>query len=198
MGLSFHYSGRIDNPDLLSGLIDEIEDIAKVYRWKYNIYERHFPENTIGKPDYNQNIYGISFTPTNCETISVSFLSNGRMSDHPHLIFFGKTNDQAESEYLYMLSVKTQYAGAELHMLIIQLFRYLNSKYFADFKLSDEGQYWETNDETILETTFRKYTDLINGFAMAIESDPVLSGENIESYLERLMKLLQDKRNEGK
>ena len=198
MGLSFHYSGRIDNPDLLSGLIDEIEDIAKVYRWKYNIYERHFPENTIGKPDYNQNIYGISFTPTNCETISVSFLSNGRMSDHPHLIFFGKTNDQVESEYLYMLSVKTQYTSAELHMLIIQLFRYLNSKYFADFKLSDEGQYWETNDETILETTFRKYTDLINGFAMAIESDPVLSGENIESYLERLMKLLQDKRNEGK
>lgn len=198
MGLSFHYSGSIAKPEFLPELIEEIQDIAKVYSWKYNVYEQQFPENAFAKSGYNQNIYGISFTPLNCETISVSFLSNGRMSDHPHLIFFGKTNDQAESEYLYMLSVKTQYAGAELHMLIIQLFRYLNSKYFADFKLSDEGQYWETNDETILETTFRKYTDLINGFALAIESYPVLSDENIESYLKRLMKLLQDKRNEGK
>jgi len=128
MGLSFHYSGRIANPDLLSELIVEIEDIAKVYRWKYNIYERHFPENSIGKPDYNQDIYGITFTPTNCETISVSFLSNGRLSSPSHLVFWGHTPEQPEREYLYMLSVKTQYAGAELHMFIIQLFHYLNNK----------------------------------------------------------------------
>jgi len=198
MGLSFHYSGSIANPELLPELIEDIKDIAKVYRWKYNVYERQFPEDAFGKSGYNQNIYGISFTPPNCETISICFLSNGRMSDHPHLSFFGKTEDQQESEYLYMLSVKTQYAGAKLHMFIIQLFRYLNTKYFDDFKLSDEGQYWETNDETILGTTFRKYTDLINGFATAIESYPVLSGENIESYLERLMNLLRNKRNGGK
>ena len=198
MGLSFHYSGRIANPDLLSDLIDEIEDIAKVYRWKYNIYERYFQENTIGKPDYNQNIYGITFTPTDCETISVSFLSNGRMSSRSHLIFWGHTPEQPEREYLYMLSVKTQYAGAELHMFIIQLFRYLNTKYFTDFKLSDEGQYWETNDETILKTTFKRYTDFINGFASTLESHPTIFGEDIESYLNRLLKILQDKRNEGK
>ena len=198
MGLSFHYSGRIANPDLLSDLIDEIEDITNVYGWKYNIYERHFPENTIGRIDYNQKIYGISFTPTNCETVSVSFLSNGRMSDDVHMAFFGKTDDQPQRDYLYMLSVKTQYAGIEIHMLVIQLFRYLNNKYFVDFKLSDEGQYWETNDEALLKTTFKRYTELINGFASTIESYPVLSGEDLESNLERLMKLLHDKRNKGK
>lgn len=198
MGLSFHYSGSIANPELLPRLIDEIQDIAKVYNWKHNIYERQFPENAFGKPEYNQNIYGICFTPPNCETISICFLSNGRMSDHPHLKFFGKTEDQPEREYLYMLSVKTQYAGVELHKFIIQLFRYLNTNYFADFKMSDEGQYWETNDVALLETTFKKYTELINGFASAIESYPIQSGENIESYFERMMKLLRDKRNGGK
>lgn len=97
-----------------------------------------------------------------------------------------------------MLSVKTQYAGVELHMFIIQLFRYLNNKYFADFKLSDEGQYWETNDETLLKTTFKRYTDFINGFASTIESYLTLSGEDLESYIDRLLKMLQNKRNEGR
>lgn len=120
------------------------------------------------------------------------------MSDRSHLLFYGKTEDQPEREYIYMLSVKTQYAGVELHMFIIQLFRYLNNKYFADFKLSDEGQYWETNDETLLKTTFKRYTDFINGFASTIESYPTLSGEDLESYIDRLLKMLQNKRNEGR
>jgi len=93
-----------------------------------------------------------------------------------------------------MLSVKTQYAGVELHQFVIQLFRYLNKKYFADFKLTDEGSYWETNDLVLLQTTFKKYTNLINGFASALEYIPVQKGETIESYFERLLKLLHDKR----
>ena len=194
MGLSFHYSGSIANPDLLPELIDEIQDIARLYNWKYFIFDRQFAEDTIGKPDYNQNIYGICFTPPECETIDICFLSNGRMSSISHLKFFGKTDDQAEQAYLYMLSVKTQYAGIELHQFVIQLFRYLNKKYFADFKLTDEGSYWETNDLALLQTTFKRYTDLINGFASALESIPVQNGETIESYFERLLKLLDDKR----
>ena len=106
MGLSFHYRGSIANPELLPELIDEIQDIAKMYNWKYFIFDRQFPENSFGKTEYNQNIYGICFTPPNCETIDICFLSNGRMSSISHLKFFGKVDDQEEQEYLYMLSVK--------------------------------------------------------------------------------------------
>jgi hypothetical protein len=198
MGLSFHYSGRIANPTSLSELIEEIEDIVKVYDWKYFVFDRKFPDNTIGKDDYNQSIYGICFTPPNCETIDVCFLSNGKMSSLSHLKFYGKTDMQDEREYLYMLSVKTQYAGIELHMFIIQLFRYLNTKYFADFKISDEGQYWETNDETVLKTIFNKYNELVNGFVSAIETHPMQTGEDIESYFLRLMKKINDQKKRGK
>ena len=194
MGLSFHYSGSIANPDLLPELIDEIQDIARMYNWKYFIFDRQFPEDTIGKPDYNQNIYGICFTPPECETIDICFLSNGRMSSISHLKFFGKTDDQAEQTYLYRLSVKTQYAGIELHQFVIELFRYLNKKYFTDFKMTDEGSYWETNDLALLQTTFKRCTDMIDGFASALEYIPVQNGETIESYFERLLILLHDKR----
>jgi len=79
-----------------------------------------------------------------------------------------------------------------------KLFQYLNSKYFADFKLSDEGQYWETNDETVLKANFKRYTELIEGFASAIVNYPIQSGENIESYFGRVMKLIHNKKNSGK
>jgi hypothetical protein len=195
MGLSFHYSGSIAKPELLPELIDEIQDIVQMYNWKYFVFDRKFPENTFGKLDYNQNIYGICFTPPKCETIDISFLSNGRMSSVSHLKFFGKADDQAEQAYLYMLSVKTQYAGVELHQFVIQLFRYLNKKYFTDFKMTDEGSYWETNNLALLQTTFKRYADLINGFASALEYIPIQTGETIETYFERLLKLLHDKKN---
>ncbi len=197
MGLSFHYNGRIGNPVSLPKLIEEIEDIAKVYNWKYHVFDRDFPENTVGKPEYNQRIYGICFTPPECETVDICFLSNGRMSSAAHLQFWGKTDLQDESEYLYMLSVKTQYAGAETHQFIIQLFRYLNDKYLADFTMSDEGEYWETNDVELLKKNFRKYTALISGFISAIENYPIKTGEDIESYFLRLMKQINDRKERG-
>lgn len=195
MGLSFHYSGRIANPASLPDLIEEVQDIAKAFNWKYFIFDRQFPENTIGKPDYNQRIYGICFTPPECETIDICFLSNGRMSSASHLQFFGKTDVQEEREYLYMLSVKTQYAGIETHKFVIQFFRHLNTKYFADFTMSDEGRYWETNDENILKATFKRYTELIDGFASALENYPIKTGEDIESYFIRLINRINDQKN---
>lgn len=196
MGLSFHYSGSIAKPELLPELIDEVSDIANIYNWKYNICERQFPENSFGMPHYNQNIYGISFTPPGCETIPICFLSNGRISSHAHLKFFGKTNQQPERDYLYMLSVKTQFANVATHQFIIQLFRYLNTKYFVNFTLTDDGGYWETNDIDILKANFKRNAGLISGFSSALESIPMEKGETIENYFKRLLNLIKKRKNQ--
>jgi hypothetical protein len=198
MGLSFHYSGRIAQPELLSDLILEVKEIAKVYKWNYTIFEQQFPEKSTYISEYDQNIYGISFTPPGCETVSLCFLSNGRMSDAIHLKFFGKTETQPEQKYLYMLFVKTQYAGFETHKFLIQLFRYLNKKYFASFVLIDEGEYWETNDEAILKFNFKRNADLIESFTSTMENFKKEPGEKIESYLERLLNYISDKKGKEK
>ncbi len=85
----------------------------------------------------------------------------------------------------------------ETHQFIIQLFRYLNKKYFTGFKLIDEGEYWETNDETLLKKNFKRNADLINSFVSAHENFPILPGETTEEYLERLIKTIADKRKKG-
>jgi hypothetical protein len=194
MGLSFHYSGRIAQLQQLNNLITEVEDIVKVFNWKYHIYERQFPENNFGEIDYNDKIYGISFTPPESETVSISFLSNGRMSDPAHLAFYGKTETRPESQFLYTLSVKTQYAGPEIHQLIMQLFRYISNKYLTSFNMEDEGGYWESNNIDVLNSNFAKYTSLINSFVSAVESFPTRPGETMDDYFKRLLKWVNNRK----
>ena len=82
-----------------------------------------------------------------------------------------------------MLSVKTQYAGIEIHKLIIHLLKYLSGKYLQDFKVIDEGEYWETGDEKLLQDTFKRYTDLIESFASSLETYPKNPGKVLKLIL---------------
>ena len=196
MGLSIHYSGSFKPEASLQAMIEEVKDIAEIYKWRYTVFEDEFPAGGFGKAEYNQNIYGICFTPPECETVSLCFLSNGKMSDALNLKFYGDSKDKEEAKYLYMLSVKTQYAGIVIHKLVIHLLRHLSKKYLQDFILSDEGGYWETGDEKILQDAFKRYTDLIESFATSLENYPKESGESFEAYFERLLKQIQQKRKE--
>ncbi len=194
MELSIHYCGSFNPSSSLKGLSEEVKDIAEIYKWKYHVYIDEFPPNTIGKTEYSQDVYGICFTPPNSETVSLSFLSNGRMSSTAHLKFFGNSENKDDALYLYMLSTKTQYVGIEIHKLIIHLLKYISRKYLLDFKVIDEGEYWETGDEKLLEETFKKYTDLIDGFQSSLENNPMESGESFEEYFARILKQLHDKK----
>lgn len=196
MGLTIHYSGTFKKAASLSGMIEEVRDIAEAHQWKYNIFETEFPADHWGKPDYNDKIYGINFTPPDCETVSLTFLSNGRMSSHVSLHFYGKTDDRPEQDFLYMQFTKTQFAGAEIHKFIVHLFRHLQGKYFEHMEVSDEGQYWETNDPELLDKTFAQYTFLIDSFSNAVEIFPMEDGEDYEDYFKRLAKRISGKQKE--
>jgi hypothetical protein len=196
MGLTIHYSGSFNPNSSLSTMIEEIKDIAELYKWKYKIFETEFPANGTGNEEYTQEIYGICFTPTECETVWISFLSNGKMSSPMHLDFFGKNEKQEELPYLYMLSTKTQFAGVEIHKLIIHLLRYLEGKYLQQFTVMDEGHYWESGDEKLLADTFKEYTEMIERFATSVENYPMNPGESFEAYFERLMMQIHNKRKE--
>ena len=195
MGLSIHYSGRFNKKATLSELIAEVKEVAETFKWDYKIFLEEFPVNNNESQPYDGKIYGISFTPPECETIPICFLSNYRMSNNVLLKFYGHSKDQSENKFLYMLSVKTQFAGTTIHKAIIELFRYLYKKhFFSEFKLVDEGEYWETGNESLLEQKFKENGDLIDNFSMALETIPIKRGESFEDYFERIIGRI-DKRN---
>ena len=166
MGLSIHYKGCFSKGASLQAMIEEVTDIAEIYKWKYSVYETAFDMENLGRADFNNRIYGIIFVAPKCEPVYLSFLSNGRMSNEMHLQHRGNSTDK--SKYLYMLSTKTQYGGMQVHLTIIQMLRYLSEKYFSEFELYDEGGYWETGDVNILAETFKRYDDLMDAVAGAL------------------------------
>ena len=195
MGLSIHYSGCFKQEGSLEAMIDEVKDIAEIYEWKYSIHNIHFPERTFGIEAYDGNLYGISLTPPNCETISLTFLSNGKMCCGIKLKFFSHSENENDKKYLYMLSTKTQFAGSTIHKIIIHLFKYLSKIYFQEFQLSDEGYYWETEDESILEERFKLYSNLINEFESSLKNHPKGKAESFNDYFNRIINILEAKRN---
>jgi len=194
MGLSIQYNGEFKKGASLSSMIEEVKDVAELHNWEYHILEDSFDEQVFGKKEHNQDLFGICFTPPECETVFITFLSNGRMSNAMLLNLYGESKDEKEQEYLYINFVKTQYVGIEIHKLIIHLFKYLNEKYFMNFTMQDEGEYWETGDEKLLQKNFKRYTDLIDGFANATEIFPMEEGEDYVAYFSRLAKRIQKKR----
>ncbi|MCL2311102.1 MAG: hypothetical protein FWC41_01245 [Firmicutes bacterium] len=192
MGLSFYFSGSLRNAEDLPSLIEEIVDISRVYGWKYHIYNPNFPNDAFENNDSFENVYGISFTPTNCETVSLAFLSNGRMISPASISFLAHSEDETERSYIYYVSVKTQFAGIFIHQLLVRLLKHLNDKYFKDFELSDESYYWETDDENLMKERFKLYDSLLDNFVLSMETFPMEKDEDMVAYFERLMKHIQD------
>jgi len=184
MGLSIHYSGRLRDYSLIDELIAETTDICETLDWTYHVIDGN---NT-------DELKGICFAPAGCEPIFLTFLPNGRMCSPIDLMnqdLYEKNG--LDRELIYTTSTKTQYAGPDVHMGIIKLFRHLRTKYFSEFDMSDEGMYWETMDEKIFRQQFAKYEFLVNSFTSAVSETKALPGETATSLADRIEEMLKQK-----
>jgi len=188
MGLSIHFSGRFRSAELLPAMIEEVIDVSKVYGWKYKVYNTDFPNKSFDSNRSFDRIYGISFTPTDCETVSITFLSDGTMVSPAHITFFANSEDETKRSYIYFISAKTQFAGVFVHLLLIRLLKYLNDKYFDCFKLDDESFYWETGDENLMRERFKIYDNMLDNVLLSTQTFPIEPNEDVIAYFERLMK----------
>ncbi len=191
MGLSIHYQGNFKNANTLPLMIEEVVTIAKANCWDYFIFENKFPNKTFTSTPEKENLYGICISPPGCEMVSFSFLSNGKMCGAEKLQSNKHLETLEEDENLYYLHTKTQYAGIEIHKKIIILFDYLSATYFYNFELKDEGQFWETRDEELLKTIFKRYTNLIESFQSSLENIPINEGVSAEDYVLRMAEFVQ-------
>jgi hypothetical protein len=196
MGLSFHYKGKLKKPQSLKKIIEEVTDICNANKWEFTIFEEDFPNNAFTIEPNRDSVYGICFTPPKCETVHLTFLSNGKLCAFYNLELNKRLEKLEDDTYLYFLSVKTQYCGPEIHKILISIFDYLNRNCFEDFEFTDEGQFWETRDEKLLEEIFNRYSNLINSFGSVLEHIPVLEGESMENYILRIAEIVKNNTHE--
>jgi hypothetical protein len=181
MGLSIHYSGQLKDAALLPLLVEEVEDIAKILDWTYTIFLRQYPNNKF-ETITSDNDYGIMVSPPECEPVVFVFDYEGHLYSPWLKQYF------TERFYIYNISTKTQFAGAETHIKVIELMRYFDKKYFKNFAMTDEGEYWETGDRKIVEEKISFLGDKINQLTKGLKNTKMKEGETMEDFIKRIAK----------
>lgn len=172
MGLSIHYSGTIKNISLVPLLAEEVQDVCTVLHWNYHIFD-------------DEDFKGICFSPPECEPVFLTFDNNG--------ILCSPVLWQLKIEPITTISTKTQYAGLQTHVAVIKLLKHIEARYFCEFELIDEGDYWESGDVAVLQKQFDRYNFLLDAVTESLKDFKLLPGENAESLGDRLERFLKER-----
>lgn len=156
----------------ISQLTEEVQDVCTAFDWNYQLVN-------------DETLSGISFTPPECETLCLTFLHDKQLACSVRLMY--------NIEPATVISVKTQFAGMDVHKTVIKLLQYLSAKYFAHFDLQDEGGYWETGDETVLAKKFDVYDGLLNKVQEVLTNFKNEPGETKEELMKRLEEFLKER-----
>lgn len=92
-----------------------------------------------------------------------------------------------------VISVKTQYGGIGVHIAVINLLKYLSGRYFAAFELRDEGGYWESNNEAVLQQQFERCDALLNIVQVALKDFKSELTDTPQSFANRLEQFLKER-----
>lgn len=222
MGLSFHYRGRLKSADTLSALVEEVEDICKVLNWKCSVFETEYPDNKFVTP-INDADYGILFSPPSCEPISLVFDSEGKIytpwlkeilnkhksgevkvitvklnldDENPEPEISEESEDFDPLDLVYSISVKTQFAGAESHVQLMELLRYLSEKYLTEFHIQDESDYWNTRNAEKLHEKMNKINQFMDTFHDMMDNQNIKDPKDFIAFLKQLSMQIKKKGDE--
>jgi len=208
MGVSVHYRGSLTDKRQIQPLINELEDIAQSIQAKCRVFDEdwnekpdaHLEHNSAGQATIVGNIglKGVSLQlHERCETLFLCFDASGVLTSPIQVAF------RADSDYAvdpdHWLSVKTQFAGAKVHVALVELLRYLKGKYIHDLEVDDEAGYWGNQDITAVERDIDLINRGIDAIANRLETIPTQDTDDIVKQITialRRMKEREDEQNE--
>ncbi len=195
MGVTIHYRGSLNQKKQIHNFIDEVSDICESMDWDYNVMDEDWdktPNVEIEDRDENSvqlgghaSLKGVIFKPNEeCERVVLTFNKEGMLNS---IINIAMGNEGEEGEFPWVFT-KTQFAGAEAHISIIKLLKYLKHKYIANLEVIDEGNYWETEDFNQVHTRM----EVIKSAMDAIEEGLAELGDRSELTPEQIMEKIQE------
>lgn len=198
MAISIHYKGKIDDKTKVQPLIEEIQDIADTMNWPYYCLNEDWKKKSQLKLEHREDgahilghaaLKGISFTPhPKSETVWLFFDDQGNISSPISIVM----REEDDSGDFYWLAVKTQFAGVEIHIAIIELFKYLKNKYISNLEVVDEGEFWETGNELLLKSKINQLHEAIHMINSALSGLSIQSKNDTESVVRKIERLLRN------
>ena len=100
-------------------------------------------------------------------------------------------NEGSIKEEEAFLSVKTQFAPAEVHIAVVNLLRFLKKRYIPNLEVHDEGGYWETSDKEKLIEKMKFLDEKMDLVAKTLSEIQIENARDLS--LEELAKIIEEK-----
>lgn len=198
MGVSIHYRGRINDISLVPELCEEITDIARIMKMPYQRLNDDWSEppnasfstEEVGTVIGTPGLKGISVSPhPDSESLALFFDREGYLRCPLGMLSIIDGSIDPDEAWV---SRKTQFAGANTHIWMISILSYLKKKYIHNLEVSDEGEYWDTKDVTVLSEKIEFINKKMNWLSEKLTSAPVagisdMTPEEIADYIEKLL-----------
>lgn len=182
MGITIHYQGKLNRPDLADEFCEELEDIARTMDWKYNVIN----EEPDSKPF---PVKGIIISPhEKSEPLVFTFDPEGNLRNAFMLQFLGE-----EPDLTWYNHTKTQFAPIDVHIAVIKLMKYLQQKYIENLKVTHEGSYWETGDADLLKKKLDFLNAKMDELAGLLETLEIEKNETAETLADKIEKLIRER-----
>ncbi len=218
MGLSFHFKGKLESAAKLPIFIEEIEDICKVFDWKFSVLSTEYPNDQFVSP-LNDEDYGVIFSPQDCEPVTLIFDSEGRIynpwmkdiitkheegqvkvitvqlnleDEELNPVFSEGSEGFDPLDMIYTVSVKTQFTKSEQYVKIMELMRYLSEKYFSDFDMVDESEYWDSRNPETINSKLNKVSKFIEKFEDMVSNEDIKSPDDFLKFIKKLTQRIKD------
>lgn len=201
MGITIFASGKIENTDDIPRLIDDLRRVAGEHNWGYHIIDDDFdmhPNAALTRREGDDPVtiiegsLGLKGIVLNigpgAEPLALLFDRSGVLTDMLQQVSWIHNNEQGER---FTMS-KTQFAGIDSHIRLIELLDGLKQSYIPGLVVNDEGDYWESRDRRILAEKriflgqcLRHTEKVISGIEIA--GDDLRDPDTIASRIEEAM-----------
>ena len=143
MGVTVNFTGQLNSKSDYDEILNVAQEYADKHEMSYLFFEE---ENKLllrvkdeKDWDYQGFTRGIRIQPhVNSDPLNLEF----------------------DKDYIIQEYCKTQFAGIETHLKVIEILR-LIEPYFECLDVIDEGEYWETNNKNILQGHIDKCFEII-------------------------------------
>ena len=202
MGITIHFNGKIEDLSQIDPLVEELMDISKSMEWEWKLLDHKFSITPESRPSQNNHktdndssfrLKGIVINlHPDCESFCIFFDEKGNLTTPflMELVNEGRIRKEHASVF-----VKTQFAPPDVHINIINLLKYIKKRYIPGLNVSDEGEYWESEDKEnlIKKITFlNKKMDQVEGILSSFDRD-IINCSSPEQLAQILAKKIRDR-----
>lgn len=179
MGVTIHYKGKLDCVENIDSFCEEMEDIAKSMGWKYSVFD--FNEKD------REPLKGLIIGPHQKSEPLPFMVDKKGFLRNPFMLEISKGDD----EYTWFNHIKTQFAPVEIHVAVIKLLKYIQQKYISNLDVYDEGDYWQTGDQTLLKRKINFLNSVMDQFEDVLNSVKFEENETAESVADKIEEILK-------